>query len=365
MKKIIMIIGILVVFFIMINRVQAEDKIFLNYEDAAQYVRECIKVRDERITFKIKTKDTFDEAWEKVWNMVIEHTGKPSEGDYILWQYESYFIEGDTGINGNGTDTGIRKISFYDFKYYTTKEQEEELNNKLTEVINKLDIDNDTDYIKIKKIYDYIVNNVEYGFFEGKDEKLMFTPYAALIHKRAVCQGFSLLFYRMCLEANVDVRVLSGTNKDGIAHSWNIVKLDDKYYNVDTTWETFYKDNNKNYIYFLKDNDHFDDHLRDNGWRRECDDNGCDKYYYPCYDVTSDEFNKRYTMSLIDYFEKNLGDMNSNGIIDLSDILICLKMHFRKIEGTYYQLKVGDMNKNDKIDLADVLILLKEYFHNN
>ncbi len=57
------------------------------------------------------------------------------------------------------------------------------------------------------------------------------------------------------------------------------------------------------------------------------------------------------------------GDLNSNGKIDLSDILLLLKIYFGKMEVTDEYLNTGDINDNGKIDLSDVLVLLKEYFN--
>ncbi len=67
-------------------------------------------------------------------------------------------------------------------------------------------------------------------------------------------------------------------------------------------------------------------------------------------------------ISKIDVYKK--GDMNKNGIIDLTDILILLKLYFNKTDTTNgYYMQAGDMNNNNKIDLTDVLILLKTYFN--
>lgn len=45
-----------------------------------------------------------------------------------------------------------------------------------------------------------------------------------------------MLFYRLCKEAGLSVRIISGTGNGG-AHAWNIVRIGSKYYNVDCTWD--------------------------------------------------------------------------------------------------------------------------------
>ncbi len=57
-----------------------------------------------------------------------------------------------------------------------------------------------------------------------------------------------------------------------------------------------------------------------------------------------------------------MGDMNQNDKIDLTDILLLIKLYFNKIEITDYYSEVGDLNYNNKIDTTDILLLIKTYF---
>ena len=56
------------------------------------------------------------------------------------------------------------------------------------------------------------------------------------MNKTAVCQGYAGLLYRLCLEMGISCRMITGTGNGG-AHAWNIVALDGKYYNADSTWD--------------------------------------------------------------------------------------------------------------------------------
>lgn len=44
------------------------------------------------------------------------------------------------------------------------------------------------------------------------------------------------MFYRFCKEAGVSARVIAGTGR-GVSHGWNIARIGQYYYNVDTTWD--------------------------------------------------------------------------------------------------------------------------------
>ncbi|MFR8181399.1 MAG: transglutaminase domain-containing protein [Dorea sp.] len=78
------------------------------------------------------------------------------------------------------------------------------------------------------------VTRVSYDYTNLDDDTYIqkYTAYAALIDKTAVCQGYASLLYRMVLDAGVDARVISGDA--GGPHAWNIVRLNGKYYNLDT-----------------------------------------------------------------------------------------------------------------------------------
>ena len=58
-------------------------------------------------------------------------------------------------------------------------------------------------------------------------------------------------------------------------------------------------------------------------------------------------------------FEK--GDLNKNGKIDLSDIIVLLKMYLGNIIPTQEQIKLGDLDGNGVIGLKDIITLLKTY----
>ncbi len=97
-----------------------------------------------------------------------------------------------------------------------------------------------TDYEKEKYIHDYLSNNVDYTL-EGDH---VYTAYGALVQKKAVCEGYSKAFQHLCYRAGIECLYVTGesvnpmvTDSDPIPHSWNIVKIDGKYYNVDSTWD--------------------------------------------------------------------------------------------------------------------------------
>lgn len=112
------------------------------------------------------------------------------------------------------------------FTYRTSYSNEVALTNKIRSALSSMSGSGET---KIKKIHDYIVNNTEY--VSGG-----YSAYNALIDGGAVCQGYAMLFYKMCEMAGINCRVMTGTayGSSGAGnHAWNYVN--GKY--IDVTWD--------------------------------------------------------------------------------------------------------------------------------
>lgn len=172
----------------------------------------------------------------------VAHTGVPTEGDYLRFEFGGY-----KGKFSFQEETGIFKCT-YNFLYYTSAEQEQTLTGKVQEVLEELDLSGKTDKEKIDAIYAYLCNHVTYDNknLSDKDYVLKYTAYAALCDHTAVCQGYAVAFYRLCLESGVDARVISST---AMNHAWNIVQLGRFYYCLDATWDANHQ---SKYLYYLK-----------------------------------------------------------------------------------------------------------------
>lgn len=186
----------------------------------------------------------------EIFEMALVHTGKPKEGDYLMWHWASWEAKITKG-------TGYDYIYEYALTYHTTYNQEYELDNYILTLTWQLNIRNASDYQKIKAVYEYMCKNITYDDTSSDDDMLKHTAYSALVKKKAVCQGYASLFYRIMLELGVDCRVIAGIGGGG-AHGWNIVKLDGLYYNLDATWDAGTTD----YTYFLGSMWEFLDHAR-------------------------------------------------------------------------------------------------------
>ena len=233
---------------------------FTSEADAAVYVRQQLKERSGVITFQLES-STFDGTiLNRVFTQALVHTGDPTEGDYLHWQYDRW--------NGSisGYTDGIKNYltCSYRVEYFTTAEQEAAVDSAVADLLNDLQPSTTSPYEAVKTVYDWMCENIEYDYVNlgNPNYKLQYSAYAALINRTSVCQGYAVLLYRLLLELGIDCRVIVGTSQGG-NHAWNIVKLGNKYYNLDATWDSSWAQAGLEYEHFLRCNDNFPDHDRD------------------------------------------------------------------------------------------------------
>ena len=225
-------------------------------ENIVNQIRQGMKNRQNTIKLYYASEIAYDSSWVNKWvELALEETEDPHEGDYLRWNYGRYQI--------NGEYTQYDGIYYYNFEmnvqYYTTAKQEKELDTAIEEQIIGLGLNDPdiSDYEKVRKVYDFICTNISYDYENLNDDSyfLKFTAYAALINKKAVCQGYSALMYRMLEDVGVDTRMIYGIGNGG-AHGWNMTNMGVKYYFLDATWDA----GQSEYRYFLKGKNNFSDH---------------------------------------------------------------------------------------------------------
>ena len=93
-----------------------------------------------------------------------------------------------------------------------------------------------TDYEKVKYVYDYIIDTVEYVDDAPDNQNL----YSSLVNKKSVCAGYAQGVQYLLERAGVWCNTVGGEaldeNDEYGGHAWNIVKCDGEYYYVDATW---------------------------------------------------------------------------------------------------------------------------------
>lgn len=226
-----------------------------NEEEFVAAVREAMLNGEETLSLRyIGPVENMEWFTEEVIDKVYRINDPPDSGDFDYLRYKANSIYAH--IVGFGNSMTIS----YEFTYNETYVQTKQVDEIIFRLFEKWDMDNLSDFDKIKKIHDFIIQNASYD-----TETLKYSAYDNLVGKSSTCQGYMSLAYKMFTEAGIPARVITGTgNKD--SHGWNIVYLGGKWYNIDCTWDDPITVDGKGviiYDYFLKSEEDFKGHIRD------------------------------------------------------------------------------------------------------
>lgn len=215
-------------------------------EEAIEFLRDSMVARENEISISV-VYDNFPKDPNAEIRALIQEAyadeadSKGYEGDYINFHMFGYSISGS--YYGNTMNIT------YKINFLSTVEQERAVTQELDEVYDELNLDSLGREAKIGKIYDFITNHITYDHehvnMGAGVYPTAWTAYGGLIDGTCVCQGYASLTYRMMKENGVPVRVISGYS-NGEGHAWNIVEIDELYYNIDSTWDGYTVDENGN-----------------------------------------------------------------------------------------------------------------------
>ena len=137
-----------------------------------------------------------------------------------------------------------RNINYYVLKAYLENEPipEEEvkaktLYEKVKSILNSNIRQGMSDYQKELILHDYLVKNCHYSEnTEQGAESDIYRSYGALVNGDAVCNGYAEALQLLFNCVGVESQFVVGT-ADGVDHAWNLVKIGDKWYHLDATWD--------------------------------------------------------------------------------------------------------------------------------
>ncbi|MDE6672914.1 MAG: hypothetical protein K2K16_12085 [Ruminococcus sp.] len=329
----------------------AQTNYFDNIDSMAEYVRENMTKRNTTIEFSIPPNSDGRETVLNVLRNSTVETDKSNQGDYLRKSinYVEYSIstyDDDIQISLN-------------VNYTTTAEQEKLTDQKIKEILDKLNISKKNDYKKISAIYEYIINNVTYD--NTSDNDLKFTAYGALYNGTAVCQGISMLFYRMAREAGISCRMIVG--EAGAPHAWNIACIDGKYYLLDPTFDLYFS-KISDCKYFMRGTEDFDDYNKAVTHIPASAEMGLSSLDF---DYESESFRTEYPISLKKFaIENKSGDVNADGLVNAVDSSMILAEYAvlstkGKSSFTTVQELTADVNDDEEINAVDASMLLQYY----
>lgn len=144
-----------------------------------------------------------------------------------------------------------------EYKNSYPENKQVKIDNKVNEIINNLITNEMDDKEKIKTIHDYIINNTKYDedFCIEEDPNdcettslyEADTAYGVLFEKHGICSGYTDLMAIFLDKLNItNYRITNDS------HTWNAVKIDNKWYHLDATWDDPISDKDRlSHTYFL------------------------------------------------------------------------------------------------------------------
>lgn len=153
---------------------------------------------------------------------------------YASGYYRLYFYTMDLGSPPYKTKRVIVNITINDPDYPTAEAKADAVAQQC------LDAGNTTDFDKALWLHDWVINNCKYDY-----TYLYCGAEGALCRGTGTCsayhQAYTMLLNRVGIE---------NSSVQGAGHVWTGVKLDGKWYQVDTTWDDGYSQEELKYMYF-------------------------------------------------------------------------------------------------------------------
>lgn len=183
------------------------------------------------------------------WNSVKQFWDNNYGVPYPKKNYYSYSQKGNQEPDRWGLD--ISEVSLGELKINATsiritKDELQVTDNFAEKLIAP--VKNKSDYEKIAYVYKYIITKTNYFVDSGYvNDHIASTAsaYDALIKRQSACVGFSIAFSYLMDKLNVESYIvdnISEVNPNNYflsTHTYNIVKLDNKFYKIDTTGKNF------------------------------------------------------------------------------------------------------------------------------
>lgn len=137
----------------------------------------------------------------------------------------------------------------YKISYYTSFSKEQSAKKEIDKQVEIIKKKYSNKLQQVKAVNDYIVKNTAYGDWNGD---AAYTKYGVTHHKTAVCQGYTLVANYFFDQLNIPSKYVVGESR-GRKHAWNKVKVNNSWYNIDTTWNDSKSGNSYavSYKYFL------------------------------------------------------------------------------------------------------------------
>ncbi|KEJ04363.1 protease [Clostridium botulinum A2B7 92] len=184
-----------------------------------------------------------------------------NNNEYKFDNYQNLMVEiggmdfGKPGISGSYKNDGTGWKIEINFKYKKDiseiKRQKEATMAEVKRIAKSIIKPDMTDFEKELALHDYIVRTADYNtvnYKNGINALEDHTAYGVLVDHIGVCESYAKAMSLLLEEVGIECKYVTGVSvhdgKDGGGHAWNMVKLDNEWYNLDATWDDPVSDRN-------------------------------------------------------------------------------------------------------------------------
>ncbi|NFL04166.1 transglutaminase domain-containing protein [Clostridium botulinum] len=237
--------------------VKAQEKQSVKTEE--EEIAELLK-SDKKI--EVKTQEKFNNVMkEAISQLKSTYTILVSEKDYSKYNFNNFqnmMIEmggndfGKPSISTAGGSVQVKDGKIPMTILFTYKKNIDEIKNQrqateaaVKRIVKEVVKDDMTSVEKELALHDYVVKHADYnmeGLKKNPADLEDHSAYGVLVLGKGVCESYAKAMHLLLNEAGIECKYATGykKNKDGSqggGHAWNIVKLDNEWYNLDATWD--------------------------------------------------------------------------------------------------------------------------------
>ncbi|GAA0789635.1 hypothetical protein GCM10008909_25630 [Hathewaya limosa] len=223
--------------------VKAEKQLVANSgEEFNNIIKEAVRSLKQSISIKVPKYDkniyNFDHWNDAMVELGGEDYGKPTASASIR------------GYQGQAEQEITIKFT-YMRDITTVRKQKEAVEEEVKRIVKEVIKDGMTDFQKELALHDYIVKNADYnmaGLNKNPIDLEDHNAYGVLILHKGVCESYAKAMQLLLKEVGIECKYATGKSKHdgrpGGGHAWNMVKLDNEWYNLDATWDDPVSDRN-------------------------------------------------------------------------------------------------------------------------
>lgn len=188
----------------------------LNDNEKYVYLLLCKNVKELSSSFNIPVSVSADEVQNVIEAVYNDHP-------------EFFWVKNKYSYKYTQSGNVIQILLEYYFDSTTIEKARKDFDFKVNEIVEEASVLNNA-YEKEKYVHNVLIENVDYV----EDAIMNQSAYSALVNGNSVCAGYSKAFQYILMKLGIPTYYVTG-DADG-DHAWNIVKINDEYYNVDITW---------------------------------------------------------------------------------------------------------------------------------